>query len=262
MNQEQKKEAKKLPGFYIALCCCVLVIGVAGYFTERHTDKTSKVISTKVTQEEENNQPVFSADNNEISSTFIPTKTPNTSAENETKTFEADNADTNVQENIPVAAQPQNVEEYAVDNPDVDDTAIIVSSEPPSFIMPVTGNILAEYSDKLIFNNALSDWRTHNGVDIGAEKGCSVQSAAAGVIESVSEDAMGKCVVISHSAGFVTKYMGLENTENLTVGKEIQSGEVIGTVGDCKGENVTDPHLHFEIIKDNNSVNPSEYLPQ
>ena len=49
--------------------------------------------------------------------------------------------------------------------------------------------------------------------------------------------------------------------ENLTEGKEIQSGEVIGILGDCKGENVTSPHLHFEIIKDGEAVNPSDYLP-
>ena len=32
MNQQQKKETKKLPSFYIALCCCVLAIGIAGYY--------------------------------------------------------------------------------------------------------------------------------------------------------------------------------------------------------------------------------------
>ena len=39
MNQQQKKETRKLPSFYIALCCCVLAIGIAGYFTERHNSR-------------------------------------------------------------------------------------------------------------------------------------------------------------------------------------------------------------------------------
>jgi len=56
--------------------------------------------------------------------------------------------------------------------------------------------------------------------------------------------------------------MGLENIENLTVGKEIKSGEVIGTSGKCTGENVTDPHIHFEMSKDGVLVNPTDYLPQ
>ena len=43
---------------------------------------------------------------------------------------------------------------------------------------------------------------------------------------------------------------------------EIKSGEVIGTSGKCTGENVTDPHIHFEMSKDGVLVNPTDYLPQ
>ena len=101
-----------------------------------------------------------------------------------------------------------------------------------------------------------------NGIDIAANTGCSVQAVADGVIDETGKDAMGEYVIISHAAGFITKYMGLENIENLTVGKEIKSGEVIGTSGKCTGENVTDPHIHFEMSKDGVLVNPTDYLPQ
>ncbi len=250
MNQEQKKEAKKLPGFYIALCCCVLVIGVAGYFTERYNDKHSaSVISEKIKEAESTDSPVFSAQTD----TYVPPA--------ET-TAPAIDVSENTESELPVVSEPQPVEDYAVDNPDVSDDAIMVSSEQPAFIMPVMGDILEEYSDKLKYNKALSDWRTHNGIDIAAEKGCSVQSVADGVIDSVYDDATGGCVVISHAAGFITKYMGLESMENLTEGKEIKSGEVLGIVGDSKGENVTDTHLHFEMSKDGVNVNPCDYLPK
>lgn len=251
MNKENQKEVKKLPGFYIALCCCVLVIGIAGYFTEKHTDKASSVISTEVTQEEATEKPVFSGDTGKYNTAALPTPAPQIE----------DAADNDVTENIPVVSQPEAIEEYAVDNPDVQESAVIVSSEQPTFMMPVSGNILEGFSDKLAYNTALSDWRTHNGIDIAAEKGCSIQSVADGVIDSITTDAMGGCVEISHAAGFVTRYIGLENVENLTEGKEIHSGEVIGTLGDCKGENVTESHLHFEMEKDGNCVNPSDYLP-
>ena len=253
MNQEQKKEARKLPGFYIALCCCVLVIGIAGYFTETRNDKkTSTVISNEVDQPNETEKPVFANENSKYVPpvpTPVPEISEETLAEGETNS-------------IPVVSQAQPVEDYAVDNPDVEETAIMVSSEQPAFIMPVNGDILEGYSDTLVYNEALSDWRTHNGIDIAAEKGCSVQSVANGVIESISEDASGFCVVISHAAGFVTKYMGMESVERLSEGKEINSGEVIGTVGDSKGENVRQSHLHFEMEKDKTSINPVDYLPQ
>ncbi len=250
MNKEKEKQVKKLPGFYIALCCCVFAIGLAGYFTERNTDEVSSVMNTEVTEEKATEKPVFSADMNKYSTNTV-TATPVTNMPN-TETVPA--AD-------PVPAESKAVEEYAVDNPDIEDNAVTVSSEQPAFIMPVTGNILGEYSDKLVYNNALADWRTHNGIDISAENGCSVQSAADGVVDKIWEDAMGNCVEISHAGGFVTRYMGLESVENLSEGREIKSGEVIGTVGDCKGENVTDSHLHFEMDNDGQTVNPSEYLP-
>lgn len=250
MNQEQKKEAKKLPGFYIALCCCVLAIGVAGFFTERYNAKHSEsVISEKIKEAETTDAPVFSSQ----SDTYIPPAATAAPAIDVSESNEAE---------MPVVSEPQPVEDYAVDNPDTSDDAIMVSSEQPAFIMPVMGNILEEYSDKLKYNSALSDWRTHNGIDIAAEKGCSVQSVADGVIDSVYEDATGGCVVISHAAGFITKYMGLDSVENLTEGKEIKSGEVVGMIGDSKGENVTDTHLHFEMSKDGVNVNPCDYLPK
>lgn len=250
MNQEQKKGAKKLPGFYIALCCCVLVIGVAGYFTERYNDKHSaSVINEKIKEAEATSAPVFSAQNEKYVPP-APTEEP------------AEQSSTEEENEIPVVSQPQPVEDYAVDNPDLSDDAITVTSEQPTFIMPVMGDILEDYSDKLVYNSALSDWRTHNGIDIAAEKGCSVQSVADGVIDSVYEDASGGCVVVSHAAGFITRYMGLDSIEGLTEGKEIKSGEVVGMVGDSKGENVKDTHLHFEMSKDGVNVNPIDFLPK
>ncbi|MCD8180396.1 MAG: M23 family metallopeptidase [Firmicutes bacterium] len=276
MNQEQKKDARKLPSFYIALCCCVLVIGVAGYFTERQADKASNVISTEIA-EDADEMPVFSSESEEYAQTE-PTEdetvydTADISSVYAGSVEDVDSVedagsieDVETVEDVSAAVQDElteeYVEEYAVENPDVEETAIIVSAEQPVFIMPVTGEILDEYSDTLVFNSALSDWRTHNGIDIAAESGCSVQAAADGVIDSVSEDAMGVCVTVSHAAGFVTKYMGLENSESLTEGKEIKSGEVIGTVGESKGDNVTESHLHLEITKYGINVNPSDYHP-
>lgn len=253
MSNEKNKNTRKLPSFYIALCCCVLVIGIAGYFTERNHNKTENVINTDSASDDAETSDVFSAETSGLSDAALSEATPSPT----NMTAAADISDT-----IPVVSEPlPPVEEYTVDNPDTEETAIIVSSEQPAFIMPITGDVLEEYSEALVYNSALEDWRTHNGIDIKADKGCSVQSAADGVIDEVSEDYSGKYVVISHAAGFVTKYMGLEDTEDLTVGKEIKSGEVIGTIGASKGESISEPHLHFELFKDDESVNPSDYLP-
>lgn len=269
MNQQQKKETRKLPSFYIALCCCVLAIGIAGYFTERHNSNSSS-ISTEIAEKNNDNR-TFSDSTDKFTSSALnipeeetqEASSTNVEESSDTATYTEPVQDTDFQNDIPVISEQQiPVEDYAVNNPDVDQTAVIVSSEQPVFIMPVSGDTLEGYSDKLKYNEQLSDWRTHNGIDIAANTGCSVQASADGVIDETGKDTMGKYVIISHSAGFTTKYMGLGNVENLTVGKEIKSGEVIGTSGTCTGENVTAPHIHFEMSKDGVLVNPTDYLPQ
>lgn len=259
MNNEQKKNSKKLPGFYIALCCCVLSIGIAGYIT----DNSKNTNEYQVSHESDNFDNFNSASSDialraEDNSDEIDIHTEETvtaSSGNVTEDYENESA------TISVTLPPQ--ESFAVNNPDIDNSAITVSTDQPTFIMPiVNGDTLEEYSDKLKFNATLSDWRTHNGIDIAGNIGCSVQASSTGVIDEIGTNAMGDYVVISHSNGFVTRYMGLGGTEELTVGREIQAGEVIGTIGKCAGETISEPHIHFEISKDNSYVNPADYLPQ
>ena len=175
MNQQQKKETKKLPSFYIALCCCVLAIGIAGYFTERHNSDSSSMLSNEIA--DNSGSEVFSDSTDKFTSSALNVSEDETqeassanveeSSEVVSDTETAQSTDT--QADMPVMSEQQvPVEDYAVNNPDVDQTAVIVSSEQPAFIMPVNGNTLEGYSDKLKYNEQLSDWRTHNGIDIAA----------------------------------------------------------------------------------------------
>lgn len=234
-----EKNSKRLPGFYIALCCCVLVIGIAGYFTERqdttHEDTTHMVSKTEI-----QGQAVPSA-------SVIPESIP----VNETIIIEEP-----TESPQPTEAPP----EYTLDNPDVMETAIMVEAEELVFSMPASGEILAQYSSELSFNEALGDYRAHNGIDIGADEGCSISAAADGTIDDIYSNAFGDGITISHSDGIITKYMCLGSVEELKSGDTVKAGDVIGTVGKSKGENVTEPHLHFEVFKDGIPVNPMEYL--
>lgn len=276
MNNEQKKEARKLPGFYIALCCCVLVIGIAGYFSERAQDKNDNAMINTADVENADTSEVFS-DADTSAGAIIP---PDTAGESvnavpESEIETKDNTDNAVNENYAVpepvyedtaeAFEPALqgdgiIPDYAVDNPDIEDAAVIVSAEDYPLSMPVNGAILDEFSDELIYNSALSDWRTHDGIDIGAEVGGSVCAAADGVIEEISDNAFGDVVTISHSGGLETKYMGLDGVESLAVGDEVKSGDVIGLVGESKGENASESHLHLEVYADGKPVDPMEYI--
>lgn len=277
-EQNQKKELKKLPGFYIALCCCVLVIGLAGYFTERR-GQNSADMSTDLAE----NQSVFSGDidsytDEAVDRNAVPASETVTDEEYAVETAgqsdaepaepEAAADETVPAEETPVysadaseaASAPVYTEEYEIDNPDVADTAVIVSAESAMLESPVSGAVLETFSDRLVYNSAMNDWRTHDGVDLAADVGCSVHAAANGTVTSIFSDATGEGIEIEHENGLKTRYMGLNNIENLREGDSVSAGDVIGLIGESKGEQVTEPHLHFEVYKDGIAVNPAEFM--
>ncbi len=76
----------------------------------------------------------------------------------------------------------------------------------PSWRKPVQGELTAAYSpDELQWNETLSQWRTHGGVDFSADTGSVVMAAADGVISAAyKDDLMGYTVEITHSGGWVS----------------------------------------------------------
>ncbi len=263
MAKDDKKEARRLPGFYIALCCCVLVIGAAGYFTERNSSEPQvestegfgeSIAADSVLNGESGNEPrgeVISV--SEVTTaadeTPVPTAVPE---ETEAVSAEAEAA----------AGTPAATDEpaYAEDNPDTAPAAVSIEAEEIYFSFPAGGEILAPYSNVLSFNEALGDYRTHNGIDIAADEGCSISAAADGTVENIFTNAYGEGISIAHSNGFVSKYMCLGGVEALKTGDAVKRGDVIGTVGASKGENTKEPHLHFELYENGAPVNPSDYL--
>ncbi len=135
--------------------------------------------------------------------------------------------------------------------------------EDPEFSVPVDGDITIGFAkDSLIYSNTLEEWITHLGIDIEAERTTIVKAAEAGTITSIKNDPRyGLTVVIEHVNGYETVYSNLLTTEFVTEGEEVEKGQSIGTVGNSAAfEIVDEPHLHFEIIKDGENVDPTLYI--
>jgi hypothetical protein len=102
----------------------------------------------------------------------------------------------------------------------------------------------------------------HYGVDLAASQGQNVFATANGVITEAAfdkESKKGNYVVIKHNEEFSTFYSHLKSF-TVKVGDEVRKGQVIGYVGNTGVS--TGPHLHYEVIKDGQRVNPNEYLPK
>jgi len=97
----------------------------------------------------------------------------------------------------------------------------------------------------------------HTGLDFRVKSGTSVVAAANGtVIASGWGGAYGYRIEIDHGNGYVTAYNHLSKIE--ISGGEVAAGQEIGKTG--TSGNTTGPHLHFEVTKDGEFMNPSSWL--
>lgn len=140
-----------------------------------------------------------------------------------------------------------------------------MSIDDMMFLWPVSGGIAVEYSPSaLLFSKTMNDWRTHDGIDIAAQMGAKVMSAADGTVaEVINDDLLGTTVIIDHGAGLTSQYSNLASTPTVSEGDAVTMGSVIGSVGDTAlGETGEVAHLHFALKLDGEPADPAEYLPK
>lgn len=97
--------------------------------------------------------------------------------------------------------------------------------------------------------------KDHQGIDIAALEGTPILAADDGVVVfSGRMGGYGKVIVLAHYHGLFTVYA--HNKKNLVEkGSRVGRGERIGKVGQTG--KATGPHLHFEIRKNGQAINPT-----
>jgi murein DD-endopeptidase MepM/ murein hydrolase activator NlpD len=102
----------------------------------------------------------------------------------------------------------------------------------------------------------------HRGIDVAAKAGTPVLAPADGVVVVATDDfeespSSGTVVVVDHGDGWSTFYAHLESLA-VAEDQSVSQSEVIATVGST-GKS-TGPHLHFEIRRDSERLNPAEFV--
>jgi len=99
----------------------------------------------------------------------------------------------------------------------------------------------------------------HTGLDFAATKGTPVYATGNGVVITANKSfsGYGNEIEIKHGFGYITKYAHL-NGFKIKAGQKVKRGQLIGWVG-TTGTSVS-PHLHYEVIKAGNKVNPIHYF--
>ena len=133
----------------------------------------------------------------------------------------------------------------------------------PQVVSPLDGTTVTVFSmTELLYDTTMADWRTHDGIDVQAEEGAAVKTAAGGTVQSVTDDElMGTTVVIDHEGGYSTRYSSLQKDVPVTAGQQVVAGEVIGRVGTTSAaESQMGPHLHFSVSRDGAVIDPRDYV--
>ena len=133
----------------------------------------------------------------------------------------------------------------------------------PQVVSPLDGTTVTVFSmTELLYDPTMADWRTHDGIDVQADEGAAVKTAAAGTVQSVTDDElMGTTVVIQHDGGYATQYSSLQENTPVAQGQTVTAGEVIGYVGSTSAaESRMGPHLHFSVSRDGAVIDPHDYV--
>lgn len=213
-------------GYYIVFALCLLAAGIIGYITlfDRGTE--------------------------------VQPKTPAVDVQPDTPT-------TPVVKPAPVVLPEPKIETAAETEAEAEITEPSVLL--PQVVSPLSGETVTVFSmTELLYDQTMADWRTHNGIDVQAEEGAAVKTAADGTVVSVTDDElMGTTVVIEHSGGYTTHYSSLQADVPVAEGQSVHAGDVIGCVGSTSAaESEMGPHLHFSVSQNGSAIDPHAYIDE
>lgn len=139
--------------------------------------------------------------------------------------------------------------------------ALADGATPKAFEMlayPVEGRITSTFGPRI--QPITKQEAFHNGMDIAAATGTPIKAPAGGtVLAAEFRKGYGNLMIIDHGNGYVTRY-GQMDSFSVKPGDHVISGQEIGKVG--QSGQATGPHLHFEVLQNDENLDPQSFLIQ
>lgn len=250
------KPSRKSRGNYasFSLCIAAAVITISAAAVRAHKDRAalSAEPSDSVTSSYQTADAAATTDANSSATAAGENTTQSTKAANTDNTAATDTKKDS-------AAPADEFEDFE----DSEQTlAIQVLGKNLTYVRPTGGAVTKDYSmSGLVYSKTMGDWRVHNGIDISANKGEVVKSAAEGKVAGITEDPLyGTTVVINQNDGLMVYYRGLAKDTAVRQGENISAGATIGIVGEIPCESDDGIHLHIEVMSEGKYLNPAETL--
>lgn len=124
------------------------------------------------------------------------------------------------------------------------------------FNLPSAGPITSGFGYRM--HPILGYQRFHAGIDFGADYGSPIMAADRGVVIFAGwYGGYGNSVILDHGNGITTMYAHAQELY-VSEGQTVERGKAIAATGSTGLS--TGPHLHFEVRKDGEPVDPAGYL--
>lgn len=163
------------------------------------------------------------------------------------KSFAADKAEPDPK------ISPQPTIHPGVQQPSKPDALNNSNEEIPDFRLPVQAPVSSLFGPRK--DPFTREIRFHKGLDLAAPEGTPVHAAMGGeVIFAGYENGYGNLVIIQHADGLQTRYAHLGKA-SVKRGEEVTGDQVLGVVGNSGHS--TGPHLHFEVIRWGEQIDPN-----
>lgn len=232
MATKDKPNNKNLKALFSVICLCIIALGLIVYFSTQSNsgnEQVNEATTVKQTQTTEVQK-------------RVTIKETTTADETETSQQETSQQET-------TTSEPSTME--------MNDTNTPYKSY---YKYPCEEASILGYSEELVKNETMGDYRAHTAVDFKGENGSKVLAVNDGLVLSVEKDNLyGTVVEIDHGGKLVAKYCGLD-TVNISAGDYITIGQTIGTLGTVPFEAGSESHLHFETKVDGKYVNPLDVM--
>lgn len=271
-NKNNKQTSKReKAGFYIAFSLCLAAVGlsvwsaysgVTGYFKDN--SPTESGIHEQENTENVDKNLTDITDTDEIESTEASdqeTETDAEAVENTVAEYSQETENSGEAMNQQETQMPEETENTAeepteeiFEDEDIVETILRVNK---NLGFPTESKVIGKlYSEEMVFDSTMRDYRAHMGTDFTCSEGDKVLSMCDGTVEEIYISEMMGTVVRVSSGEFSITYSGLEDEVLVRSGDQISKGQEIGTAKGVPCEAKDGCHIHVEIVVRNRNIDP------
>ncbi len=264
MNKNEKPSFLRGKGAAVGIVICfVAVIAMVGAYTFNNYQSQINEQVAKADEQAEN----LTEDNGEDTTSEETTADEIVQPEADDGSDPASETETEeqMQEETMTEEQSEGNTESADDNAEAAGTASeaeVWFSEESTLTWPASGAVLIGYSmDQTVFFPTLEQYKYNPALIIGGEVGETISASAAGIVTNIEETAQtGTTVTLDMGNGYTAVYGQLTDVP-VAIGDYVASGETLGSLSEPTiYYSVEGPNLYFEILKDGEPVDPTNFM--